>query len=450
MHTEKNIILGAGLTGLSAAYHLEEDSAVFEKNSEIGGLARSEEVDGYLFDYAPHILYTVNPCAEQMIKDLLKDNLVIKKRKAFIYHLKHKLYTQFPFQAHLYGLPNDVILDCLKGLAEVIRNPDKKRPDNYEEWIYQRFGRGIAEHLMIPYSERIWTISPKGMNYDWIDRRVPTPDFSRVLDGALKDTTSLEGFNNDFWYPVYGGIESLPTALAEKVENIHLNKKASRIRVDQKNVEFADKTALKYERLISTLPLPVIVEMLDDTPDNVKQAARALQHNSIVCVNLGVDRDNISPYHWLYFYEKDFIFHRLSFPMTFSDNVAPRGKSSLCCEIAYSKFRPLEVKGKANIIKRTIDDLIKAGILREDDNIPVRDILSMKYAYVIYDLDHRKNVDTIHGFLHSKGIYPCGRFGEWEYFNMDHSILSGKRTAEKINAEIRHNHKTLSAGRGEG
>lgn len=435
MSQHKNLILGAGLTGLSAAYHLKDEYAVYEKGSEIGGLCRSEELDGFIFDYAPHILYTIDPYASKLIHKLLEGNIEVKKRKAFIYHGKYDLYTQFPFQAHMYGLPTPVIMDCLKGVVEVLRTHDKPKPKHYEEWIYQRFGKGIAEHLMIPYSERIWTVSTRRMNYEWIDRRVPEPDFDTILEGALTDVTELTGFNNDFWYPVLGGIESLPVALAESVGNINLDMKASKVYTKEKCVEFNNKTKVNYERLISTLPLPVIVDLLDDAPETVKTAARNLEHNSIICVNLGVDRADISPHHWLYFYEKDFIFHRISFPMNCSEKTAPPGTSSVCCEIAYSKYRPLEVKGRQNIIQRTIDDLTKAKILKKDDKILVSDVLSLKYAYVIYDLNHRKNVDTIHDYLRSVGIYPCGRFGEWEYFNMDHSIMSGKRTADKINKD---------------
>jgi len=436
MDYQKNIILGAGLTGLSCAYHLQEDSIVYERNSEIGGLARSEEENGFIFDYAPHILYTVEPYASKFIQDLLKENLNIKKRQAFIYHGKYDLYTQFPFQAHMYGLPQDVILDCVKGLYHAIKDSDKSKPKNYEEWIYWRFGKGIAEHLMIPYSKRIWTVSPKMMNFEWIDRRVPEPNFDVILEGAMKDVTKLTGFNNEFWYPVYEGIEALPVALANKVKNVHLNTKISKINTQEKTVELNNKTKVKYDRLISTLPLPIMINaLIAEAPDDVKQAASDLEHNSIVCVNLGVNRANISPYHWLYFYEKDFIFHRISFPMNLSAKTAPEGTSSVTCEIAYSKHQALEVTGKDNIIQRTIQDLIKAKILKNDDEILAKNVLSIKYAYVIYDLNHRKNVKIIHDYLNSHDIYPCGRFGEWEYFNMDHSIMSGKRIADRINEE---------------
>jgi len=433
----KNIILGAGLAGLSTAYHLNEEYAIYEKQSEIGGLTRSVHVDGFTFDYAPHILIPQEKYASKLIKGLLKNNLEFKKRESYIYHKDYDVYTQFPFQANLYGLPKEVILDCLKGVLEAQKNKNGVPPKHYEDWIYQRFGKGIAEQLMIPYAKKIWTVSPTTMNYDWVDKRVPEPDFEVILEGALTDLSKRIGIHSEFWAVKSGGIEALPKALSRNLKNIHVNMKASKIFPREKKVEFNFKVTKSYERLISSLPLPLLIDLMEDVPSEVRKAANELACNSIVCVTLGVDRENISQHHWDYFHEDGFIFHRLSFPMNFSKKTVPDGKSSICCEIAYSKYRGLPVKGKENIIKRTIDDLIKAKILHRDDKIIMSNVISMKYAYVIYDLNHRKNTDTVLSFLESMDIYGCGRFGEWEYYNMDHSIMSGKRIADRINNGFR-------------
>lgn len=434
MSERRHIIIGAGLAGLSAAYHLKKPYEVHEKNPDVGGLARSIYVDGFKFDYAPHILFTKDQYTADLIHDLLKDELVTLSREAYIYHKKYKIYTRFPFQANLYGLPKNVVDQCVEDLKEALDQKDKvPAPTNYEEWMYWRFGKGIAEHLMIPYAERIWTMTPDKMNFDWIDERVPEPDLDIIERGAYTDYAERLGIHGEFWYPKSGGIEALPQALGERVDNIHLNSKVSKIAVADKKVQFNHKEWKSYDKLISSLALPLIVNLLDDVPTEVSLAADALECNSIVCVCLGVNRPKISPYHWLYFYEKDFIFHRLSFPMNFSEQGAPAGMSSVCCEIAYSHHRPLSVKGRDNIVQRTIKDLIKAEILSSDDEIITTEMLSMRYAYVIYDLNHRKNVNTIRQYLESRDIYTCGRFGEWEYLNMDHSMISGQKTAEKLN-----------------
>lgn len=429
INTPKIVILGAGLSGLSAAYHLNQSSAVFEKEDKVGGLCRSIQINNFIFDYGPHILFPKDAYVARLIKRLLGNNLHIQSREAYIYHRYCDVYTRFPFQSHLYGLPVSVVKDCILGFINTLEKKQKK-PRHYEDWIIWNFGGGIAKQLMIPYAKKIWTISPKRMNFAWVWNRVPRLSLGDLLDGALQDNPKLFGFNTEFWYPLHGGIEGLPFSFLSRVKNIHLNKKMSRIYLKQKCVEFSDKTKVDYERLISTLPLPELIKRIDSVPKSVRKAAQSLKNNSVYCVNLGVEREKISPHHYIYFYEPDFAFHRISFPMNLSPHTTPKGHSSVTTETSYSRYKKIS---RENIVDRIIEDLIKAKILFPDDKIVVSDVADLKVAYVIYDLDHRKNVNTIHRFLRQHDIFPCGRFGEWEYFNMDHSIASGKRTAEEIN-----------------
>ena len=427
------VILGAGLSGLSAAYHLKKDYQLFEKEKSVGGLCRSLKIKGFIFDHGPHILFPKDKYVAQLIRKLLGQNLRTQTREAWIYHKFCDVYTRFPFQSHLHGLPVSVVKDCILGFYNTLKKKDKK-PRNYEEWIIWNFGQGIAKHLMIPYAEKIWTIPPSQMNFDWVWNRVPRLSMEDLLEGALRDNPQLFGFNTEFWYPYHGGIEALPSAFLPKVKNINLNHEVVTIYVNKKYVEFKNNKKVYYDKLISTLPLPEIVKRLDEAPASVKKAAQELKNNSVYCVNLGIDRGKISPYHYIYFYEPDFLFHRISFPMNLSPYTTPTGCSSVTTEISYSQHKKV---GRENLTERVIKNLQKAKILRPDDKILVADVADIKCAYVIYDLNHRKNVNIIHDFLRKKDILPCGRFGEWEYFNIDHSIASGKRIAEEINQYYR-------------
>ncbi len=426
------IILGAGLSGLSTAYHFKKDYEIFEKNREAGGLCRSVEVEDFIFDYGPHILFTTDSYASKLIKSLLKENLCSKLREAWIYHSKYDCYTRFPFQSHLYGLPVEIVKECILSLFEAkykaTRNP---KPGNYREWMYHTFGKGISDYLMIPYANKIWTVSPDKMNYDWVERRIPQPEIGDILDGALHESKLRSGLNKEFWYPISGGIEALPRSFLPYIDKINLNMEVTKISVDRREVEFNHGEIIDYNILVSTLPLPEVVKLIEDVPEGVKRAANDLEYNSIICVNLGIDRPNITDKHWVYFHEEDFVFHRISFPMNFSPKTTPTGKSSLSTEISYSKYKKVD---KKNIVGRVIQDLINAKILEKDDNILVTNVLDIKYGYIIYDHRHHKNVSIIHNFLRDHNIYTCGRFGEWEYFNMDHSILSGKRVADELNS----------------
>lgn len=425
------VILGAGLAGLSAAYHLKDDYIIFEKDSRVGGLCRSENYDRFVFDYAIHIIYSSNGYATELIKTLLGDNFQSQTRESWVFY--RGVYTEYPFQAYLYGHQSDVIKDCIIGLIKVQYENLGTKPSNFEEWINATFGEGIAKHFMIPYNKKVWAIEPSKMDFNWIANRVPVPSIEDVLEGALKPPQKKYGHNSQFLYPLKRGMEALPKGFLPYVKNIHLNAEATNISISNRIVTINDQKEVKFNKLISSLPLPKIIELIDDVPEEIEEATINLEYNIVYAVNIAVDRSNISDKHWIYFQEDDFIFQRISFPMNLSSYMAPNGKSSITAEISTSKHRLIKKEG---LMERVIEDLIKADILRKDDRVLFKNMFVLNPAYIIYDLDHKKNVDNIHSYLLEHNIYPTGRFGEWEYLNMDQAILSGKKIAEMIKNEL--------------
>ena len=150
MSKKRIVILGAGLAGLSVAWHLQRkgiECLIFEKESEVGGLCRSKNINGFTFDYDGHLLHFKHSYTFNLIKNLLGENLVEHKRSAWVY--SYDRYTPYPFQANLYGLPKSVVQDCLLGFIKVCNNGRKKTNNNhsFHDWIIQTLGKGIARHL---------------------------------------------------------------------------------------------------------------------------------------------------------------------------------------------------------------------------------------------------------------------------------------------------------------
>ena len=439
MPERQDVIAGGGLAGLTTAYALQRAGldgwTVVERELRPGGHARSIEIDGYTFDYGPHILFTTDAAIEELIRDLLTDNLHEQERQAFIYHHEHGTYTRFPFQAHLHGLPVELVRECLVDLVEAValRARGAFQPSNYEEWMRGYFGDAIAEHLMIPYARKLWTVEPSTMDFDWIERRVPTPDVSRILLGALTDDVEQIGATANFWYPWRGGIEALPAALADRVRGIELGRTIAGIDVRRRVLSFDDGDALEFDRLVLTTPLHELPQMIgEDLPTEVKAACDGLAYQNITSVNLGVDRPRTPDVHWVYFYEDAFPFHRLSFPGAFSPYNVPEGKSSVSIEVASPRGGNVDVDALASA---TIDALRRASILGPDDEIELIDTRFISPAYVIYDLKHRRNVETIVAWLAENRVWCAGRFGSWGYLNMDQAMRSGLATAESILAD---------------
>lgn len=426
-------VIGAGLSGLSAAYHLGSDYIVLEREAEVGGLCRSVATKGYVFDLAPHIFFTGNQYVSGLIDDLLHGDLVRQARRAYIY-LKGT-YVEYPFEVNLHGLPRETIDECISGFKERGRTQSR----NFLEWIHSTFGAGIAKHYMVPYNEKVWKYPLDQMNVDWIAGRVPVPSMDEMIRGAKEKVKKNYGPNAYFLYPRGGGIGAIADALASRVGNISLNSEA--VEIDPKdpegvNVTYREdggkKRTIESDAVLSSMPLPEIVKIMRDAPNEVVEASERLVYNSLICVNIGVDRPRISDKHWLYFPESEYVFNRISFPMNFSEETAPRDRSSILVEVTYRGTRPNLEETKIKVR----EGLIAAGILRGDDKVDVFDALDFKYAYVINDLDHRRNVAIIHDYLRGNRIHPMGRFGEWGYLNMDRSILSGRNVAEKIRVGV--------------
>ena len=197
------VILGAGLCGLSAAYHLEEkgisDYLILERDFKVGGLARTEAFEGFSFDHAIHVWYSRDPYAEELIyRKLLQGNLLRQIRRSYCYSAG--VYTEFPYQLNLHRLPPRIIHKNIMGLIEArCELPREESPLHFEAWIYRTFGQGIAENFMIPYNRRQWAWNLQEMNYDWIADRVPMPDIGEVLQGALQPQEKKYGSNQVFW-----------------------------------------------------------------------------------------------------------------------------------------------------------------------------------------------------------------------------------------------------------
>ena len=420
------LILGGGLTGLSAAYH--GGGCIYEKDFNYGGTCRSPMVKGYTFDLGIHVLHTKNEYTLRLFNELGVE-LLEQPRDAWIYSFEQ--LTRYPFQANTFGLPIPIVKECLEAFIETYcqRKGQNKgqTSSNYEEWITAFFGKGIAEHFMIPYSKKFWTVSPREMTTDWLDVRIPMPNLGEVIEGALTDQEKGFGPNSLFKYPPQHGIWALPKAFADSGVQIKLGKEAVAIDLNRREVIFADGENRSYSSLISTIPLPELFKLFDATTV-VKNAVNDLRYNSILCVNIAVKRESLTNKHWIYYPEEKYPFFRISFLKYFASYLAPDKRSSISAEIAYSKVKPID---RENIADQVVEGLIEANILTRDDQIEFIDLQDIKYGYVIFDHNRLDNLATIKAYLQEQGIITAGRYGCWEYQWMDDAILDGMRAAKE-------------------
>ena len=421
------VILGGGIAGLSAAFHLKKEYQLFEKEEVPGGLCRSVTKDGFTFDYTGHLLHLNHPYTQELINDLLPDNLIRHQRRSTIYY-KGK-YIPFPFQANLWALPKEITTECL---IEFIRAScgEVRNSEDFLSWIYHVFGLGIAKHFMIPYNEKLWKIPLGEITLDWVERYIPRPTLEEVIDGALGINLKGFGYNQDFFYPIKGGIQIVPRAFLQKIHDVKVDKEAKSIDLKNKVVKFHDGSEVAYDTLISSLPLDELLQCIRPIQKEIKDVSSSLRYVSIININLGVNREGLSDYHWVYFPESSYPFYRVGFLSNLSSHMAPKGTSALSVEISYLPSMPSSLL--ETIQKETLTALVSSGILRSDDRILVQKIIHIKHAYVIYDRFRSEHLPRIIQFLRSNQIYPLGRYGRWEYSTMEDAILQGKEAAEML------------------
>jgi len=457
------VIVGAGPTGLSAAYHLGTDTLLLEKNSTVGGWCRSIDDKGFTFDYAGHIMFSNDPYVLKLYDVLLGDNQHWQMREAWVY--SKNVYTRYPFQGALYGLPPTVIKECVLGAIEARYGSDeeatceagtvddccadgtvdaanasavakKAEPKNFEEFIYKVWGKGIAKHFAIPYNKKIWTVPLTDMETSWLGGRVPLPDLGQIIEGALEPVAKPMGPNARFGYPLRGGFQALMNGFLPHIKGkIELDASVAQVLPREHVIALADGRRFRYDQLVSTMPLPELVKIIGkEAPPEVQEAARGLTHISIRNVNIGIKRSNVTEKHWIY-YPEDSIFHRIFVQGNASPECNPPGGFGFTCEISYSPWKPLPVDGD-DLIARCIQDCIKVGFMNPDDEVLTANQADMPYAYVLYDHNRAKNVETVRAWLLQHDIILAGRYSEWEYYNSDHAFLAGKKAAETVQARL--------------
>ncbi len=426
--SKRIIILGAGLSGLSAAYHLQNGCCVYEQEDEVGGLARSDKVDGFTFDHDGHLLHFKTDYVKKLIQRLLPGLFVAHNRNSWIF--SHNVLTKYPFQANTYGLPSKVVKKCILGMFNAASKKKPAEKVDLAQWMRHNFGEGITRHFMYPYNHKFWTLPPEELIPDWTQGYVPHVNLRTVLDGAFSLKTKPLGYNSEFWYPKKGGIGQIAKALAVNVNNIKTGYKMNSLDIKNRKIFFKNGGSAKFTDLVLTIPLKRLKNLIKDKlPKEVEQAFSGLKYVSIFNLNLGILRENITDKHWIYFPEGKFCFFRVGFPTNFSKDVAPCGTSSLYAEVSYSEFRQID---KNKIVSLIEADLVRAGILKPDDKILTRHINDIKYGYVIYDKIYRHNLKIINEYLSKNNIYPAGRFGRWKYMSMEDVILDGKLISDFI------------------
>ena len=319
------VILGSGMAGFGASYRLHGEGIaplMYDKNGHHGGHTASFRHDsGFIFDLGPHISFTKDTRIQDLFADSVDQQFETKPLKLNNYWRGY--WPLHPVQLHLHGLPEDVIVKVISDFVEERQAPEKPIK-NYADWLLASFGKTFAELFPMQYTRKYHLTSAENMSTDWLGPRIYRPSLEEVLKGAISDSAPNMHYISQFRYPTDGGFVSYLKKFVP-MSNLKLDHKLVSIDPSARELSFSNGHVAKYDALISSVPLPELIPMIKGAPQDVVDAARRLACSTCVIVNVGVNREDISPTHLSYFYDEDICFTRLSFPHMLSSHNVPAG-----------------------------------------------------------------------------------------------------------------------------
>jgi protoporphyrinogen oxidase len=430
------VVLGTGMAGFGAAYRLHAEGIapmMYDKNGYHGGHTASFRYEtGFLFDIGPHVSFTKDPRIQDLFAESVDQQYETVQIKLNNYWRGH--WPLHPVQLHLRGLPQDVVVKVISDFVEASKRPDAPIK-NYADWLVSSFGKTFAESFPMQYTRKYHTTTADNMSTDWLGPRIYRPSLEEVLRGAISSDAPHIHYITHFRYPSAGGFVNYLKRFVP-LGNLQLNHELVSIDPRSHELTFSNGHVTNYDGLISSVPLPDLIRMIQGAPPEVVAAARRLACSSCVLVNVGLNRADLSDAHMTYFYDEDICFARLGFPHMLTARNAPPGTGSIQAEVYFSeKYKPF-TGSPETWIEPVLRDLRRCGILREGDRVLCSKAMLLRYANVIFDLDRAAALEIVHGYLNELGIAYCGRYGDWGYMWTDESFKSGELAAERVISQV--------------
>ncbi len=417
------VILGGGIAGITAAYFLKRhglDATLYEALPRAGGLLDHFMVEGFCFDQAVHVSFAKEPEVREIF-----DRSEYFTLSATTWCWDRNIWLRHPVQNNMHPLLPEERAELIEGLV----NRPELEVRNYRDWLIYQYGEPIALRWPLVYTEKYWTVPAEKLGTAWIGDRMRRARIGEVLLGAMTDRTSNTYYLSEVRYPKRGGYRAFIEPMLEGIVVV-AGMRAKAINLMRKEVTFENGEKKEYSTLVNTVPLPRLIEMIDDVPSDVRADAATLFATEIDLISIGFTRPDVPKHLWFYIYDRDILAARAHAPSLESPYNAPEGTSSMQFEIYSSRYRPME-HSPEELKENTMMALEKLGVAKG------KDILFMHhrrvpYGNVVFDIGMEERRDRVLAWLRETGIVPAGRFGEWGYLWSNQSFMSGKRAAELV------------------
>ncbi len=446
------LIIGAGPCGISASFELSKKGAssiVIEKNPYIGGLSSTLQFGKFRTDIGPHRFFSKNRYLYDMIEDLLGSDWIAVNR-----------LTRFYIRDKFFMYPVD-IMDTLKNLGfsgslsviydyayeKLKNNFSPRKIKSFEDKIISDFGRSLAELNMLNYTEKIWGLPCSKISPDWATQRIKDLSILEVIKKALNMGSSAKTLVDMFYYPKYG-TKMIYEAMAKRSLNSRIIMESSPVSLRHeggkiKAVRVLSKEGemdIEADNFISTMPLTELVKIITPSLDNkVLESAEKLKYRSHVSLFLAIDRQSLFNDQWVYLPDSYIPFGRMMEPRNFSHAMSEDGKTSLLLEFFCWYGDEVWQASSEKLLELALPRLNKIFSLKREE-IFMREVHRERFAYPVYDLDYKKNLEIVKKAVSSfSNLQVAGRGGAFKYNNQDHAIEMGLLSASNIIESPKYN-----------
>jgi protoporphyrinogen oxidase len=439
--TPRIVIIGAGPTGLGAAWRLlelgYENWTIIDGASQAGGLAASVvDEQGFVWDKGGHVIFSHYDYFDQLLDFLMNDEWVDHVREAWVW-IRNR-FIPYPFQNNIWRLPPDDLAACLDGLVAVHGNPPRE-VSTFADWIVCQFGQGFADVFFQPYNFKVWAYEPKKLDVCWMQERVATVDLPRIQRNvALKQDDLGWGPNARFRFPLHGGTGEIWRRLAALIppQRGLMGNAVTAVDAAAKEVVLADGNRIKYDLLLSTMALDDLLDRLEAAGDLRDVYRDRLMYSTTHLVGVGLRGslpEVLRTKCWMYFAEPEIPFYRATVFSNYSPNNVPDPRSnwSLLCEISESADKPVN---STTLADDTIAALKRAQLLRDDSEVISIWQYRLEHGYPTPFYGRDDVLTPLNLALENLDIYSRGRFGAWKYevSNQDHSLMQGVELIDRL------------------
>jgi protoporphyrinogen oxidase len=448
------VVLGAGPAGMAAAWRLSElghKVVVLEKDSAIGGMAKTIKVGTYAVDYGPHTFHIRDTEESRVVHAAIKpffgpDPLILTRGTRVLLRGKEYVYPLEMLQV-LTGvspfLSARIVFDYLVATLKSALAPPKKE-HSFEEWGVRNLGRTLYDLCFGIYSARVWGL-PTGQISSKQAQRVAKLNLKNVILRTLGIRADPATYFTKYMYP-RAGISVLYENMAAvtrknggcvKVDSpvVRLEREGDRIaRVVY--MENGREESIACGGVLSTLPLPQLVRMMTPAlPPSIAEHAAQLRYRSLKLIYIALKRPQLTDYHWVYLLDGHFRVNRMSEQKNVSDEMVPSDRTILCIELSLWRDEPLWRASDEEIYRLALADLVKMGYGVTEAEVDAYYVTDIATAYPVYELNFEDHLIPVLEGVHSvANLLTLGRHGLFLNNSMDDNVLLGMKVADQIAA----------------